>query len=163
MFAFSDNFISAARFNSDIYNDEFIIKIRNKLTNIKIIDYNYPKYKNTYENYEDVYIKYYERMPYIFMNDNIEDYGYHINVDVPTDKELLQIWNYTIQNYEKLYEFFDNYQSRFIEYCPIELKCEVVKEITDEYYVLDRFREKFDYENTKLLQKLFFYLLIKYI
>jgi hypothetical protein len=157
MFAFSDNFISAARFDSDIYNDEFIINIRNKLTNIKIVDYNYPKYKNTYENYEDVYIKYYERMPYIFVNDSIYDYV------IPNNVELLQYWNYTIQHYDDLYDFFDNYQSRFIECCPVQLKCEVVEEITDEYYVLDKFSVKFDYENTKLFQKLFFYLLIKYI
>lgn len=156
MISFSDNFISGARFDSDIYDDKFIINIRNELTNIKIVDYNYPKYKNTYENYKGVYIKYYERMPYIFMNDNIEKY------DIPTLK-LLQYWNYTIQNYDDLYDFFDNYQSRFIECCPVELKCEVVEEITDEYYVLDRFSVKFDYENTKLFQKLFFYILIKYI
>jgi len=157
MYTFLDNFISGARFDSDIYNDEFIINIRNKLTNIKIVDYNYPKYKNTYENYEDVYIKYYERMPYIFMNDNINDYF------IPNNVELLQYWNYTIQHYDDLYDFFDNYQSRFIECCPVQLKCEVVEEITDEYYVLDKFSVKFDYENTKLFQKLFFYLLIKYI
>jgi hypothetical protein len=132
-----------------------MINIRNGLNNIKIVDYNYPKYKNTYENYEDVYIKYYERMPYIFTNNNY--------YDIHTDLELLQYWNYTIQNYEDLYEFFDNYQSRFIECCPVELKCEVVEEITDEYSVLDGFSLKFDYENTKLFQKLFFYLLIKYI
>ena len=157
MFTFSDNFISGARSFCDIYNDEFLINIRNELNNIQIVDYNYPKYKNTYENYENVYIKYYEIMPYIFTNDNIND-----NI-IRTNLELLQFWNYTIQNYNLLYDFFDNYQSLFIEYCPVELKCEVVEQITDEYYVLDRFRVKFNYENTKLLEKLFFYLLIKYI
>lgn len=157
MFAFSDNFISGGISFCDIYNDEFIINIRNELNNIQIVDYNYPKYKNTYENYQDVYTKYYKRMPYIFTNKNID------NNHILTNFRLLQYWNYIIQNYDALYDFFDNYEHTFIECCPVELKCEVIEQIIDEYYVLDRFSSEFNYQNTKLFQKIFFYLLIKYI
>jgi len=132
--------------------------VRGEVGNVKIVDTDFPKYKNTYQGYEDVYVKYYERMPYIFCNDDISKTYY-----VPTDKELLQLWNYTIQNYENLYDFFDNYRYRFIECCPVELKCEVVSTVTDEDYVLDRFQDLFQYENKDLIRKTIFYCLIKFI
>ena len=159
MFGFSDNFISGARFDSDIYESDYMENVREMLNKVKIVDTNFPQYTNTYEGYEDVYAKYYDRMPYLFDNNNIKPYY------VPSDEELLQIWNYTIANYDSLYEYFDEFQRRFIECCPIELKCEVVSVIPDddEYFVLDRFRVLFGYENTDLIQKTIFYCLIKFL
>jgi hypothetical protein len=154
---FSDNFISGARFDSDIYESEYMDNVRKMLKSVQIVDHEYPTYDNTYEGYDDVWIKYHERMPFIFENDNIKNFVVH------TKCELLQIWNFTFQNYDSLYEYFDNYQERFIECCPVKLKCEVLRTVTDEYYVLDRFRVMFEYDNKDLMQKLMFYSLIKYI
>jgi hypothetical protein len=154
---FSDNFISGARFDCDIYESEYMNNVRKMLQSVTIYDREYPTYNNTYEGYEDVLIKYHERMPFIFENDNIQNFAVH------TKSELLQIWNFTIQNYDSLYEYFDNYQERFVECCPVELKCEVLRMVTDEYYVLDRLRVMFEYDNKDLMQKIMFYSLIKYI
>jgi hypothetical protein len=158
MFAgFSDNFISGARFDSDIYDSEEMRDARIELPHIEIVDYDYPKYGNTYEKYKDVYRKYNETMPYIFYNDGLT------TSNVLTDMESLQYWNYTIKHFDELYDYFDNYQTRFIDICPVELKCEVVATITDEYFVLDRFSDLFQCGNIPLMQKIIFYTLIKFI
>jgi hypothetical protein len=157
MLGFSDNFISGARFDSDIYVSDYMENVREMLDKVKIVDTNFPKYANTYKGYEHVYAKYYDRMPYLFDNNNIATYY------IPSDKELSRIWNYTIANYDSLYDYFDEFQHRFIECCPVELKCEVVSMIRDEYFVLDGFRVLFNHENTDLIQKTIFYCLIKYL
>lgn len=157
MISFSDNFISDARFDSDIYESEYLGNIRAMLKHVKIVHTDLPRYKNTYEGYEHVHVKYNDIMPYLFDNENIKNYY------APSEQELLQYWNYTIEHYDSLYEYFDKFQSRFIECCPVELKCEVVSTITDEYHVLDGFRVMFDYENKDLIQKTLFYCLIKYV
>jgi hypothetical protein len=71
---FSDNFISGARFNSDIYESEYMDNVRKMLKSVSIVHHEYPIYDNTHEGYEDVWIQYHERMPYIFENDNIENF-----------------------------------------------------------------------------------------
>jgi hypothetical protein len=157
MFGFSDNFISGARFDSDIYDSEEMRDVRIRLPHVEIVHYDYPKYGNTYEKYTDVYGKYNERMPYIFCNQELT------TSNLLTELESLQYWNYTIEHFDELYDYFDEFQQRFINCCPVELKCEVVGTITDEYYILDRFSSLFEYENTALMQKIIFYTLIKYI
>jgi hypothetical protein len=154
---FSDNFISGARFDMDIYEGEYMKNIRQKLNSVTIVDREYPEYKNSYEGYEHVYDKYHERMPQLFRNDDIETFY------VPTKMELLQYWNYTILHFDSLYDYFDNYESRFVDCCPVGLKCEVVSTVKDEYYVLDRFSDLFQYENKDLMKKTLFYCLRKYI
>ena len=157
MIGFSKKIVSGARFDSDIYESAYMKNVRVMLDEVKIVDTNFPTYKNTYEGYEDVYVKYHDRMPYLFCNHDMKNYC------VPSDEELLQYWNYTIQNYDSLYEYFDDFKRRFIDCCPVELKCEVVSTVTDEYYVLDLFRVLFNYENKDLIQKTIFYCLIKFL
>jgi hypothetical protein len=157
MFGFSDNFISGARFDSDIYDSDEMRDVRIELPHVEIVHYDYPRYGNTYEKYKDVYGKYNTIMPYIFCNQGLTA------SNLLTELESLQYWNYTIEHFNELYDYFDEFQRMFIDCCPVEFKCEVVGTITDEYYVLDRFSDLFHSDNEALMQKIIFYTLIKYV
>jgi hypothetical protein len=156
MFEFSDNFISAARFDSDIHEGEFMKDIREQLVDVAINRRDYPDYDDDKDKHLDVFQKYEKILPCLFCSDRSAWRTF-------TRDESSKCWNYVIDHYDELFDYFDNYQSRFIECCPIELKCEVVGKITDEYYVLDRFNSLFHHGNTELMQKNFFYILQKYL
>jgi hypothetical protein len=157
MMGSSDNFVSAHRFDSDIHKSEFMAGVRAHLWDESIVHDDFPSYSNTFHKHMDIHEKYKEKMPYMFNTEHTDLY------DLITVGEKQAIWNYTISHYDDLYEYFDNYQSRFIDCCPVELKCEVLGSITDEYYVLDELSTFFDYENSDLIRKIIFYLLIKFI